>query len=133
MKNSKLPVLLLGAALLVSSSVFAAEANKGTLQLSDKVTVEGKSLNSGKYTVEWNGTGPAVQVTILQGKQTVATFSAHVTEQPTPNPGDAYGTIAGADGSRTLTSFYPAHKRFALELDQNGAASQQPTATPSSK
>jgi hypothetical protein len=133
MKNSKLPVVLLGAALLLSSGVFAAEANKGTLQLSDKVTVEGKSLNSGKYTVEWNGTGTAVQVTIRQGKQTVATLSAHVTEQPTPNPGDAYGTIAGTDGSRTLTTFYPAHKRFALELDQNGAASQQPTATPSSK
>ena len=133
MRISKLPVLLFGAALLLSSSAFAAEANKGTLQLTDKVTVEGKPLNSGKYTVEWNGTGPAVQVTILQGKQTVATFSAHLTEQPTPNPGDAYGTIAGADGSRTLTTFYPAHKRFALELDQNGAAGQQPTATPSSK
>jgi hypothetical protein len=133
MKNLRLPVLLLGAGLLLSSGVFAADANKGTLQLSDNVTVQGKSLNYGKYTVEWNGAGSTVQVTILQGKQTVATFSAHLTEQPTPNPGDAYGTIAGADGSRTLTTFYPAHKRFALELDQNGANSQQPAATPSSK
>jgi hypothetical protein len=133
MKDSKLPVLLLGAALLLSSGVFAAEANKGTLQLSDKVTVEGKPLNSGKYTVEWNGAGPAVQVTILQGKQTVATFSAHLTEQPTPNSDDAYGTTTGADGSRALTAFYPAHKRFALVVDQNGSASQQPTPTPSSR
>jgi hypothetical protein len=67
MRISKLPVLLFGAALLLSSSAFAAEANKGTLQLTDKVTVEGKPLNSGKYTVEWSGSGPEVQVTLLQG------------------------------------------------------------------
>jgi hypothetical protein len=124
MKVSKLHALLFGAALLLSSSAFAREANKSSLQLRDKVTVEGKSLNSGDYTVQWSGSGPTVQVTILQGKQTVATLSAHLTEQPTPNPENAYGTADGLDGSRSLTVIYPAGKRVALELNQNAGASQ---------
>jgi hypothetical protein len=124
MKVSKLSALLFGVALLLSSSASAREANKSTLELADKVTVEGKSLNSGRYTVEWSGSGPAVQVTLLQGKQTVATFSARLTEQPTPNPENAYGTADGPDGSRSLTVIYPAGKRVALELNQNAGASQ---------
>ena len=132
MKLSKLPVVFMGSVLLFSSSAFAAEANKGTIQVSDNITIEGKPLKPGRYTLEWNGTGPAVQVTVLQGKQSVATFSAHLTEQPAPNQADAYGTTAGADGSRTFTVFYPAHKRFALVLDQNDADSQPSKASPSS-
>jgi hypothetical protein len=122
MRISKLPVLLFGAALLLSSSAFAAEANKGTLQLTDKVTVEGKPLNSGKYTVEWSGSGPEVQVTLLQGKQTVATFSAHLTEQASTSPQDAYGTATAPDGSRSLTAIYLAKNRVTLQLDQNAAS-----------
>lgn len=121
---SKLPTILFGAALLLSSSAFAGEANKSVLHLADKVTVQGKPLKSGDYTVEWNGSGPDVQVTILQGKQTVATISGHLTEQATPNPENAYGTHEGSDGSRSLTVIYPAHKRVALEFDQSAGASQ---------
>jgi hypothetical protein len=124
MKMLKVAVLLFGAALLFSSGALAGETNKGTLQLTDKVVVEGKPLNSGRYTVEWDGSGPAVQVTLLQGKQTVATFPARLTEQAAPNSQNAYGTIAEPDGSRSLTAIYPGGKRFALQLDQN-AASQQ--------
>jgi len=130
MKMAKVSVLLSGAALLFSSGAFAGETNKGTLQLSDKVIVEGKPLNSGKYTVEWDGSGPTVQITLLQGKQTVATFPAHLTQQANSNSKDAYSTAAEPDGSRTLTAIYPGGKRFALQLDQN-APSQQPSAQPS--
>ncbi len=127
MKMSRISILVFGAALLFSSGVRAGDTNKGTLQLSEKVTVEGKFLDSGKYTVEWNGTGPTVQVTLLQGKQTVATFPAHLTEQAAPNPSAAYGTAAEPDGSRSLIAIYPAGKRLALQLDQNQAA--QPSGT----
>jgi hypothetical protein len=72
--------------------------------LQDKTIVDGKPLNPGQYTVEWTGTGPTVQVTLLQGKQTVATFPAHVTEQPKPNHDDAYGSTTEPDGSSRLTA-----------------------------
>ncbi len=121
MKMSKVLILVFGAALLFSSAARAGENNKGTLQLNDKVIVEGKPLNSGKYTVEWDGTGPDVHVTLLQGKQTVATFPAHLTEQAAPNSQDAYSTAAEPDGSRALTAIYPGGKRLSLKLDQNEA------------
>jgi hypothetical protein len=130
MKVSKGLSLLFGAALLVSSSAIAGETNKSSVRLDDKVVVEGKSLDTGKYTVEWSGSGPTVQVTILRGKQTVATFSARLTEQANVNLQDAYSTTAEPDGSRALTAIYPGGKHFALQLDQN-QTSQQSNAQPS--
>jgi hypothetical protein len=131
MKLSKVSLAILGSALLFSSAALAGDANKGSLQLYEKVNVEGKAINPGKYTVTWEGTGPNVQVTVLQGKQTVATFSAHLTEQATRNSEDAYGSAAETDGSRTLTAIYPNGKRFSLEIEQ--AAASQPSSTPASK
>jgi|SRR3984957_1818993 len=131
MKLSKISLAILGSALLFSSAALAGDANKGSLQLYEKVNVEGKAINPGKYTVTWEGTGPNVQVTVLQGKQTVATFSAHLTEQATRNSEDAYGSAAETDGSRTLTAIYPNGKRFSLEIEP--ASASQPSSTPASK
>lgn len=117
MKISKLSVFVFAAALLGSSAVFAGEISKSTLKLYETTTVEGKALQPGDYKVTWEGSGPDVQVTIQQGKETVATFQAHVTEQPGRNSGDAYGSSAQADGSHTLTAIYPNGKRFSLELN----------------
>jgi hypothetical protein len=128
MKMSKVSIMLFGAALVFSAGARAGENNKGTLQFSDKIVVEGKSINPGKYTVEWNGSGSTVQVSLLQGKQTVATFPAHVTEQATPNRATAYGSTSEPDGSRALTAIYIGGKRFALELEQ-----KQATAAPEMK
>ena len=124
MKVSKLLAFLFGVALLFSSSAFARD-NKTSLHLSDKVTVQGKSLNPGDYTVEWSGTAPDVQVSILQGKNVVATLSGHLTEQYTfGGSGTAYGTRAGSDGSESLTVIYPGGKKLALQLDQTAQGSQ---------
>lgn len=127
MKISRMLSLLFGAALMVSSAAIAAETNKTSVQLADKVVVEGKSLDTGKYTVEWNGSGPTVQVTVLHGKQTVATFSAHLTEQPSANSRDSYSTSTEADGSKALTAIYPGGKHYVLQIE-NSQASQQANA-----
>jgi hypothetical protein len=124
MKLSKVSILLIGSAVAFSSGAFAGDANKGKLHLQDKTIVYGKSLNPGNYTVEWTGTGPTVQVTLLQGKQTVATFPAHVSEQRTANHDDAYGSAPESDGSRRLTVIYIGGKRTALELERNQASQQ---------
>jgi hypothetical protein len=121
MKISKMLSLLFGATLLFSSAAIAGETNKSSVQLADKVIVEGKAL-TGKYTVEWSGSGPTVQVTLLQGKQTVATFPAHVTEQANTNSQDAYSTSTAPDGSKLLIAIYPSGKRFFLQVDQNQAS-----------
>ena len=131
MKILKLSVFLFAAALFASAATFAGETNKITLNLFEKVTVEGKTLNPGQYTFSWEGSGPTVQVTIAQGKQTVATFSAHVAEQAVRNPGNAYGSSAEPDGSHSLTAIYVGGKRTSLELEQKEA--RQPTSTPAAK
>ena len=58
--------LLLGLALLLATSGFAA--NKGSLQVDDPVTVNGKQLAAGEYTVKWDGAGPNVELNIMKGK-----------------------------------------------------------------
>ena len=126
MKLSKVSILLMGSAFVFSSGAFAGDANKGKLHLHDKTIVDGKPLNPGNYTVEWTGAGPTVQVTLLQGKQTVATFPAQLAEQPRPNHDDAYGSAPESDGSKRLTVIYISGKRTALELKQYEAA-QQPS------
>ena len=124
MKFSKVSILLMGSAFVFSSGAFAGDANKGKLHLHDKTIVDGKPLNPGNYTVEWTGAGPTVQVTLLQGKQTVATFPAQLAEQPRPNHDDAYGSAPESDGSKRLTVIYISGKRTALELEQNQASQQ---------
>jgi hypothetical protein len=122
MKISRALTFLFSAALLLSSAAIAGETNKGTLRLNDSVVIQGKTVNSGKYTVEWDGSGPTVQVTLLSGKQTVATFPAHVTEQASPNTQDSYSTAAEPNGARSLTAIYPGGKRVALQVEQNQAS-----------
>jgi len=131
MKLSKLSLAFFGSALLLSSAAFAGDSNKGSLQLYEKVNVEGKALNPGHYTITWDGSGSNVQVTVSQGKQTIATFPAHLIEQATRNTEDAYGSAAETDGSRSLTAIYPNGKRFSLELESKSAS--QPSSTPASK
>ena len=124
MKLSEVSILLIGSALVFSSAALVADANKGKLHLQDTTIVDGKPLNRGSYTVEWTGNGPTVQVTLVRGKQTVATFPAHITEQPTPNHDDAHASATEPDGSSRLTVIYIGGKRTTLELEQNQANSQ---------
>ena len=130
MKISKVLTFVFGAALLFSSSAIAGGTNnKTSLQLDDKIVVDGKSVDTGKYTAEWIGSGPTVQVTLFQGKQTVATFPAHLTEQASANTQGAYSTSTAPDGSKALTAIYPGGKHIVLHIDQNQAS--QPSSTQS--
>jgi len=131
MKVSRIAITLVGAALLCSASVFAAET-KGALNLDENVTVDGTPVKAGHYKVQWDGNGPDVQATILKGKDTVATFPARVTEQPTPTYANAYGSTEQPNGGRALTAIYFGGKHYALEVQPNGQqTSQQTTPNPS--
>ena len=106
--------LILGLALLLASSAFAA--TKANLQLHNTTTVNGTKLKAGDYKLEWDGTGPNVEVSILDGKKVVAKVPAHVVDLPAPASTTAALTTTKADGTIALEGVRFGGKKFALEL-----------------
>ena len=120
--------LVLGLAMLLASTAFAA--TKGSLQLSNPVTVNGTTLKPGDYKVQWEGSGPNVELSILKGKNVVAKVPAHVVELQAPSSNDAAVTLQNASGPNTLAGVRFQGKKTALEL---GDASNSMQASGSSQ
>ena len=75
-----LKVLVVLSILTLAMSAFAGE-NKGSFTLPSAAQLEGKNLAAGEYKVRWEGSGPDVQVTVSQGKNTIATLPAKLVER----------------------------------------------------
>lgn len=108
--------VMLGLALLLASSAFAA--TKGSLQISHPVTVNGTQLKPGDYKVEWDGSGPNVEVSILQGNNVIAKTPAHVVDLSTAPNGNAAITRTNSDGSSSLSGVRFGGKKIALEFGE---------------
>lgn len=120
MKFSKLSLSILAGSLALASAAFAGPANKGKLHLAETVTVEGKQLKPGDYTVAWDGEGSDVKLNITRGHDTV-TIPAKA-DAGTEHVRDGYGTKIEADGSKTLTVIFVGGKKYQLAADQSAAA-----------
>jgi len=112
--------LVMGLALLLASSAFAA--TKADLQLMSTVNVNGTTLKPGDYKLQWDGTGPSVEVSILQGKNVVAKTSATVVDLSAPSRNTAALVHKNDDGTNTLTGARFEGKKFALELGASSDA-----------
>jgi len=110
--------MVVGLALLLASSAFAA--TKGSLQLNNLVTVNGTQLKPGDYKVQWEGSGPNVELSILKGKNVVAKVPAHVVELQMPASNDAAVTRLNSDGPNSLTGVRFQGKKTALEFGEAG-------------
>ena len=106
--------LVLSLALLMASSAFAS--SKANLELINPVTVNGTTLKPGDYKVQWEGTGPNVELSILKGKEVVAKVPAHVVELQTPSSNDAAVTRQNPGGPNSLAGIRFQGKKFSLEL-----------------
>ena len=118
MKLTKLTVLSL--ALLLSTSLFAAS---GSLRVTQPVKLNGTQLKPGDYKVTWEGTGPEVTVSVMKGKDVVATAPAHVKELDKSGAADASVLQKNTDGSTNLSGIRFSGKKIALEFAQETAAS----------
>ena len=117
--------LLLGLALLVATSAFAAsDANKGSLTTMADVTVNGKVVPAGEYQLRWEGTGPNVQLNILKGKTVVATTTARRVDIDKSPASDAAVVKGNDDGSRSLSEVRFAGKKYVLVLGGEEATSE---------
>ncbi len=117
MKSSK--CLILGLALLLATSAFAA--NKGSLQVQEPLTVNGTKLAPGDYKVRWDGTGPSVELSIMQGKKVVAKVPAHVVDLDKPSSLDAAVVKNNGDGTKVLSEVRLSGKKFSLALGEEAA------------
>jgi hypothetical protein len=112
---------LLALALLLATSAFAA--NKGSLQIYDTITVAGKQLPAGTYTAKWEGNGPAVELSILKGKNVVATVPAQMVTLPRSLDHDSAVVSTNSDGSRSLSEVRFAGKNYSLQLTSGSSGS----------
>ena len=108
--------LLMGAALLMASSAFAA--NKASMQVQSPVTINGATLKPGDYTVEWNGSGSNVELSITKGKKVLAKVPAHVVDLETASNSNATVIRRNDDGTNSLTGVRFGGKKFALEVSE---------------
>ena len=106
--------LVLGAALILASSAFAA--TKASLSLNNPVVVNGTTLKAGDYKLQWEGSGPDVELNIMQGKTVVAKAPAHVVNLDNVAQNSAAVTRKSDDGTSTLAGVRFAGKKFALDL-----------------
>jgi hypothetical protein len=114
--------LVLGLALVLASSAFAA--TKASLQLTHPVTVNGTTLKAGDYKLQWEGDGPDVEVSILQGKNVVAKTQAHVLALDTPAANNAAVTRENGSGPSSLAGIRFEGKTLALELGESSEGMQ---------
>jgi hypothetical protein len=114
--------LLLGLTLLLATSVFAT--NKGSLQVSDPVTINGKQLSAGEYTVKWEGNGPNVELNILRGKNVVATVPARMIDLDRVPSRDSAVTSVNADGHKSLSEIRFSGKKYALAVGSQTAQAE---------
>lgn len=80
-------IVTLAALFIMALSVaVAAPKNKKTITISEPTLVGSVTLKPGEYTIEWNGTGPDVQVGFSRGNNIIVTVPA--TLEAAQNPDD---------------------------------------------
>ena len=114
--------LIMGLALLLASSAFAA--TKASLTLHNSTTINGATLKPGDYKLQWEGSGPSVEVSITQGKNVLAKVPAKVVDLNSPAPNDAAITRINNDGTIALTGSRFQGKKFALEFGESSDGMQ---------
>jgi len=112
----------LGFVLLLAAGAFAA--SKASMELSHSVIVNGTTLKAGDYKLEWDGAGPNVEVSILQGKKVVAKVPAHVVELTAPAANNAAVTNTNADGTSSLAGIRFEGKKMALDIGESAGGMQ---------
>ena len=114
--------LVMGLALLLATSAFAG--TKASLTLQDRVTVNGTTLKAGDYKLQWDGSGPDVEVSIMQGKAVLAKVPAKLVDLESPAANNAAVVTNNNDGTRSLTGARFEGKKFALEMSESNDGAQ---------
>ena len=128
MKSSLFSKLIFATlALALTTGAFAADTHKTSFELSAPTQVNGTQIPAGEYTVRWEGSGPSVQVSIMQGKKVLATAPAQVVPLSQPAVDTQTEIKNNSNGDRELAALQFAGKKFSLELGTESAKAQTKT------
>ena len=106
--------LMVGVALLLATSAFAAE--KGSMRLIQPAVVGGVQLAPGDYNLTWDGTGPNVEVKVTKGSKVLATAPAKVVDLPSSASASGTTTKPNAEGKTAVSQIFFHGKTRALEI-----------------
>jgi len=70
--------------LMMPLALRADSRNWAKVTFEHTVIVNGPQIPPGSYRVQWEGTGSSVKVSIIRGKETIATASATVIQEKSP-------------------------------------------------
>jgi hypothetical protein len=87
--------------LMAPMVLLAAPKNSANVTFTETVTINGASVPPGDYHVVWQGAGPSVEATILQGKKMVASAPATLVDAQSEYDG-AVETSDGNNNSKVL-------------------------------
>lgn len=118
----KLGITLAAIVLMLPLSALAASKNSSNVEIPDKVVVNGKQIQPGTYKVEWNGTGPNVEVSILQGHKTVAQAPARLVNGTYEQ--QAIVTHQNNSGANVLDQIQLKNKELDLNARANSGANR---------
>lgn len=130
MKSSLFSKILFAAlAVALSASAFAGDSHKSSFEISAPTQVNGTTLPAGEYTAKWEGSGPTVQVSIMQGRKVVATVPAQVV-MLNRAASDTQAEIKNSpNGDRELSVLKFSGKNVSLELGSESARAQAKTSS----
>jgi hypothetical protein len=111
-------VLSLTCVLGFGGSACAARNSAHSVEIFDAVQIGGTKLKPGNYKVEWQGTGPAVQVSFQQNGKTVLTAPGTLKTNDDQVTQDAIVTEAKGAGTSALKEIDFGHQKEALVFDQ---------------
>jgi hypothetical protein len=123
-------IILATLALALATSAFAAsDSHKSNFEIGDATQVNGTTIPAGEYTAQWEGSGPTVQVNILQGKKVVATVPAQVVALDSKASDTHAEILNGTNGQRELKALQFAGKKISLQLGTESATAQSKAAS----
>jgi hypothetical protein len=117
-------------ALALATSAFAAsDAHKGSFEIGAPTQVNGTTLPAGEYTAKWEGSGPTVQINIMQGRNVVASAPAQVVTLDSKASDTHAEVLNGTNGERELKVLQFAGKKISLQLESQSAKAQSKPAS----
>jgi len=123
-------IILATLALALATSAFAAsDSHKSNFEIGNATQVNGTTLPAGEYTAQWEGSGPTVQVNILQGKKVVATVPAQVVTLDSKASDTHAEVFNGTNGERELKALQFEGKKLSLQLGTESATAQSKSAS----